>query len=538
MKTFTLEEALFEIKEYVIKEPQCHDLIFSGLSYDSRQVKKGDLFLCKGMAFKREYLNMAKEKGALAYLSEEDYHLSLPFIQVSSVRDVLAPLASFFYDHPEKEMDFIGITGTKGKTTTVYYLFSIFQEEALEKAGIDFPQGGYFSAALGKNAFLSTVKNFDGKTVTASSLTTPEPLELFSFLRKAKDQGAERVIMEVSSQALKYGRTKGLTFKHGAFLNISQDHISPVEHKDFEDYFSSKKKIFCQTEKAYINIDSPYEKEILEAARAGHEIISFSTKRKAVYQGKIVRNLEDGFVLEVDENSLKDKKLLQKEVFARDKKSAKDPSSFFLQIYSLGRFNAENALLAYAIGREEGIAKETIQRAFNRVHVDGRMELYSSSDGLIHIIVDYAHNRLSYERVVDEAHRLYPQAKIFSVSGTVGGKAENRRRDLGEICGAKTDLLYITSDDPGREDPLKIAQEIAEAVKSVGGSYHIEIDREKAISLALEEAEKRARQGEMTTLLFLGKGTDAYMFLPEGRVPMEADTIMASQWIKAYDMRS
>lgn len=517
MKIFTLKDALLLMGPYVLKAPQRKELVFSGLSYDSRKVKKGDLFLCKGKAFRREYLEMAKEKGALAYLSEKDYGFSLPWIQVSSIRDCLAPLASFFYDHPERDLDFIGITGTKGKTTSVYYLFSIFQEEALLKAGKDLPEGGYFSGALGVNALLSTVKNYDGKEANPSSLTTPEPLELFSFLRKAKDQGAERVIMEVSSQALKYERTKGLHFKHGAFLNISRDHISPVEHKDFADYFSSKLKIFEQTDKAYVNLDSSYSKEILEAAKKAKEILTFSVKKKADYQAVRLKDLEDGFLIQIRE---------------------KDSPSFEFKVRSLGLFNAENALLSYAIAREEGISRETIKRAFERVHVDGRMELYSSLDGLVHIIVDYAHNRLSYEKVADEARRLYPQAKTLAVSGAVGGKAENRRQDLGEICGAKTDLLYITSDDPGREDPLKIAQEIAEAVKSAEGSYHIELDREKAISLALKEAEKRAGQGKMTTLLLLGKGTDAYMLLPEGRVPMRADTEIASQWIKAYDQRS
>lgn len=522
MKTFRLIDVLSIIRPYLVKLSETKDLSFSGLSYDSRKVKKGHLFLCKGKAFKKEYLEMAKERGALAYISEKDYGVNLPLIQVSSIREVLSPLASFYYDHPEKELDFIAVTGTKGKTTSVYYLFSIFQQKALEEAGEEFPEAGYFAVSLGKNAFLSTVKNFDGKEISSSSLTTPEPLELFAFLRKARDQGVERVIMEVSSQALKYERTKGLHFKHAGFLNISPDHISAVEHKDFNDYFHSKLKIFGQADKAYVNLDSNYSQEILLASEKARERRTFSCKTKADYQAIDAKDLNDGFIIQIKE---------------RGKEEDKD-NPFSFKVKSPGLFNVENALLAYAICREEGISKDTIKRAMQRVHVDGRMELSHTNDSLIHIFVDYAHNRLSYETVTKEARRLYPKSRIIALSGAVGDKAENRRRDLGEVCGSKADFLFITSDDPGHEDPSKIAGEIAKAVESVGGKYQIEIDREKAIDLAFKMAEKRAQKGQETSLLLLGKGTDAYMLLKEGRVPMRRDTDLAREYIKNYDQKN
>ena len=231
------------------------DRLLTGLSYDSRSVKVGDLFVCKGNAFKAEYLDQAVKNGAAAYVSETDFGRDLPCLQVSDVRFALGLLADRFFGHPSGRLKIAGVTGTKGKTTTCFVLKSILdcwrEEQGLPGAGL-----------------LTGIVTDDGAERTAASLTTPESPDLQRHLWNAAEAGCGYLVLEVSSQALAHGRVAGVELDAAAFLNIGEDHISPKEHPDLEDYFRTKLRIFDQARTAVVNLDEPRHAEVLAAARS------------------------------------------------------------------------------------------------------------------------------------------------------------------------------------------------------------------------------------------------------------------------------
>ena len=201
------------------------------LTYDTRALGANALFICKGAHFKEEYLRDALSRGAIAYVAERQHDTDAPCILVSDIRYSLVVLGQLFYDHVTDKLTSVGITGTKGKSTTAYYVRYILNDwlRAENKP---------------ECAILSSIDNYDGKGTEESHITTPEVLELYQHFENAYESGISHLVMEASSQALKYGRVRGITFDVGAFLNIGSDHISPIEHPDFEDYFASKLKIF------------------------------------------------------------------------------------------------------------------------------------------------------------------------------------------------------------------------------------------------------------------------------------------------------
>ena len=234
------------------------------VSCDSRQVVPGTLFICKGAHFKVEFLQSAKEQGAFAYLSEKRYdQVDLPCILVSDVRLAMALLADFYYNHPSAKLGVVGITGTKGKSSTAYYLKYIFDE---------------YLAAKGQPAsgVISSIETYDGVEKFESHLTTPEPLDLERHFANGVATGMRYLTMEVSSQALKYDRVKNVEFAAAVFLNIGMDHISPIEHPDFEDYFASKLRIFSQAAAACVNLDCDHADRVLAAARAAGKRIAIA----------------------------------------------------------------------------------------------------------------------------------------------------------------------------------------------------------------------------------------------------------------------
>lgn len=215
------------------------------LTYDSREVTQGTLFICKGAAFKAEYLKNSMNQGAVCYVSEKKYELEkeVPYILVKGIRDAMAVLANFFYNKPWEDLAVIGFGGTKGKSTSTYYMKAVVDDYL---AAQDKPE----------SAVISTIDIYDGKSKVESHITTPEAVELQMHLRNALDCNIEYAEMEISSQALKYGRVDEMQFDVSVFLNISEDHISPIEHPDFEDYFQSKMKMFEKSKIAVVNLDA------------------------------------------------------------------------------------------------------------------------------------------------------------------------------------------------------------------------------------------------------------------------------------------
>jgi len=463
------------------------------LSYDSQQVVPGTLFLCKGAHFKPEYLADAARRGAFAYVSETAYpSVGLPCILVRDMRQVMAPLAVRYYNDPSQKLKVIGITGTKGKSSTAYYLKYILDR---------------YLAPAGKTCgVISSIDTWDGVERFESHLTTPEPLELQRHFAHALSSGLGYVVMEVSSQALKYHRTLGTRFAAAAFLNIGTDHISPIEHPDFEDYFRSKLKIFSQADLSCVNLDCGHAQEALDAAqRACETVFTFSRHDPAasVY-GSDVRKVGHDILFQVDAAQL----------------------SGQYRLTMPGLFNVDNALAAIALCRGLGIPLDAVREGLARARVPGRMEVYSDRTGEVTAIVDYAHNRMSFETLFRSVQQEYPGRRVVTVFGCPGKKAFDRRRDLGEVSGQYSDLVVLTEEDPGEEDVRSICREIA---SHVACPCKIEPNRGEAIRQAVLSCH------EPSVILITGKGAETRQKRGLSYIDTPSDVEYAQTFLRELD---
>lgn len=469
------------------------------VSCDSRQVVPGTLFICKGAHFKVEFLQSAKEQGAFVYLAEKKYdQVDLPCILVSDVRLAMAYLADFYYNHPSSKLGVVGITGTKGKSSTAYYLKYIFDE---------------YLAAKGQPAsgVISSIETYDGVEKFESHLTTPEPLDLERHFANAVGAGIRYLTMEVSSQALKYDRVKNVEFAAAVFLNIGMDHISPIEHPNFEDYFASKLRIFAQAAAACVNLDCDHADRVLEAARKNcPRIITFSQKDpSATIFGSQVRKAGGDILFRV--------------------KTPRYSREFRLTMPGL--FNVQNALAALAVCEAMGVPEQYAYAGLMKARVPGRMEVYSNADEKVSVIVDYAHNRLSFETLFRSVRAEYPGREMAIVFGCPGKKAYDRRRDLGEAAGHWCDRVYLTEEDSGEEDTLDICREIAPNVEKAGCPVRIIPNRGEAIRQAVLDC------AGPSVLLLTGKGRETRQKRGTAYIDTPTDVEYVQAFLQEYDLR-
>lgn len=463
---------------------------------DSRAVASNALFVCKGRTFKREYLLSAIEAGAIAYVSETDYGVDIPCVLVTDIRLALGAIADLAYDHPSGRLSVCAFTGTKGKTTSAYYLKGIFDAEAT-RSGSHRP------------GMLTSIEFDDGVESGISKLTTPEAFQLERQLANAAHSGARRLVMEASSQALKYERTYGVEFAVGAFTNIGEDHISPIEHPTFEDYFSSKLKLFAQSHIAVVNLDMDMVDRVLDAARTCEHTVTYSMENPEadVLVTKIARS-ERGIVATV-----------RTPRFERD-----------ILVPTPVRFNVSNALAAIACAEALQIDEESIVHGLGGVRVPGRMELYPTASGMILGVVDFAHNGMSLETMLRDLHENYPDRELACVFGATGGKGADRRETMGIAAGKFADRIVITEDDPGPEDPADICDTIAHFVEEQGNhAWQIVLDREEAIRTAVRETTRPA------VVIVTGKGQETRMLRKNGAEPCEADGPMLRRALDAFE---
>ena len=465
------------------------------VSYDSRQVVPGTLFICKGAHFKGEFLQSAKELGAIAYVSTTPYpEVELPCILVSDMRASIAPLADLFYNHPSGRLKVIGITGTKGKSSTAYYLKHIL--DGLEE-----------SLGRPETAVISSIDTYDGVERFESHITTPDAVDLQRHFANAAASGIDYLTMEVSSQALKYHRSLCADFAAACFLNIGQDHISPIEHPDFEDYFSSKLRIFQQGAVNCVNLDCDHADRVLAAARAaGKPVITFSQKDPSaqVYADRVRKEGRD-ILFHVRGEGL--------------------DRTFRLTMPGL--FNVENALAAISICLALHIPEDAIYAGLLRARVPGRMEVYTNADDTVVAIVDYAHNRMSFETLFSSVKKEYPGRRVVAVFGCPGKKAYDRRQALGEVSGSYSDLVILTEEDAGEEDTEAISKEIAQYVKC---PCVIQNNRGEAIRQAILGCGRTP-----SVLLITGKGAETRQKRGTAYIDVPSDVDYVHAFLQEYD---
>lgn len=463
---------------------QLADESFTSLSYNSRAVEPGCLFICKGAKFNPQYLADAKTAGALAYVSETPYEIDLPWVQVRDVRLAAPALADAFHNHPYTAFKLTGITGTKGKSTTTIFLQKILDTHLSETG----------QAQL--SGVISSINTFDGVIDEESALTTPEPLELFQHFANARHSGLPFVTMEVSSQALKYHRVHGVTFDVGVFLNIDEDHISAVEHPDFNDYFQSKLQLFKQSKHLVVNLDTAELPTVLEALPAGvsYTTISTANPQADFYASEITT---DGHSLSFTVQG--------------------EP----IKVGISGLFNVENALAAIAVASHYGISFATIRRALQAIRVPGRMEVFVGANPDLVVLVDYAHNRLSYERLFASTQATYPGFKQIIIFGCPGHKAYNRRQDLAEVSDKYADHIILTMEDQNMEPVREISEAVASFVKETPVS--IVDDRVESFAHALSLVDGK------TVIIFAGKGDETTHKILGKAVPYPSDVEIVKQ---------
>lgn len=468
----------------------------TSIMYDSREATEGGIFICKGANFLEEYLESALEKGCSAYISEVGYQTKRKsgWILVKDIRRVMPIIAEKFYGTRNQSLHLTGITGTKGKTTTAYYLKAIldcFEEKQSRQ----------------ETAILSSIEVYDGKERKPSVLTTPEALELHRHIKNAQDAGIDYLTMEVSSQALKYQRIRKLQYDIGIFLNISEDHISPAEHGDFEDYFLSKLSLFKQVKTACINLDCDHAKRVCQAAQLAERIVTFGREKEADVRLMSTQHCAGGISFRVKCDQFDEEFLISMQ----------------------GDFNAENAVAAIAAAYIYGVPVEVMKEALENVKVSGRMEEYRSRDQKVTAIVDYAHNRLSFEKLFDSVFQEHSGERIVTVFGCPGEKAYNRRKELGLIAGLFSHAVYLTADDPGMEPLEKIFREIRPNVEMSGCACTCINDRKEAVFQAVREIKGK------TVLLVLGKGNEGHQRIGAEVLSYPTDAELVRMALAEYD---
>jgi len=468
----------------LLKEPlktnQLNDYDFTYLSYDSRDLAENTLFFCKGNNFKEASLQDAINKGVEVYVSEIKYDTTAQAVIVSDIRKTMAIIAQSFYHNPQDKLYKIGITGTKGKTTTAYFVKKMLDDAFDKKVAL----------------FSSEETTLDGTTFFPSKLTTPEALDIYRQMAIACQNGLTHLVMEVSSQAYKTQRVYNLTFETGVFLNISPDHISPIEHPTFEDYFNCKRQLLLNSKQMVINYESD-QFSILEKTCQDHQIPLYTYGHKNGTYRIIDKTKERSFQLT-----------------AANKDTLNMNGTYRLSLF--GQFNHENAAAAILVCGLANATKETCQESLPLTQIPGRMNLLEKTNGA-YIFVDYAHNYLSIHSIGQFAHELRPNGRTIIVTGSAGGKAISRRPDIGKALSECADIAILTSDDPDFEDPADIAAEIKAAITNPKVEIQSALDRTSAVTSAFNQAQAN------DTVIIAGKGIEKMMKYKGKELPYEGD---------------
>ncbi len=479
--TKLLEELEYECTQGTL------DREVSAVVYDSRKVRPGCLFVClKGANFDgHSFADGAVAGGARVLVVSEDVKSvkdrDVTVIRVQDTRYALAYLSAAWFDHPAGKLKTIGITGTKGKTTSTYLVKSI-----LEAAGY-------------KVGLIGTIEIIIGEEHIHAENTTPESYLLQEYLARMAEAGLDAVVMEVSSQALMMHRSQGFVFDYGIFTNLEADHIGPNEHRDFEDYLHCKSLLFRQCRVGIGNGDDSHFEKVMEGHTCTLESFGMGENCSIRARGlELVHTPgELGVRFHVD--------------FSEE--TGQNPGGFDVEVPTPGRFSVYNALTAIAICRHFKVDTENIQKALLSAHVKGRIEMVKVSEDFT-LLIDYAHNAMALESLLTTL-REYEPHRLICLFGCGGNRARSRRYEMGEVSGRLADLTIITSDNPRFEEPQDIIEDIKSGIAKTDGKYVEICDRREAIRYAIEHG----APGDIVVLA--GKGHEDYQEIKGVKYPMD-----------------
>ena len=464
------------------------DVQIKNVVYDSRKVIEGSLFICieGGTVDGHTFIPDVVKKGAKALIVTKDVSELLPegadvtVIKVKDSRYALAFISAAYFGHPAEKLKVIGITGTKGKTTTTYLVKSIL-EHAGHKVGL-----------------VGTIEAVIGQEHIPANNTTPESYVLQEYFAKMVEAGCDTVVMEVSSQGLMLHRTQGFIFDYGIFTNIEPDHIGPLEHKDFDDYMHCKGLLFKQCRVGIVNCDDAHYQDVIKDHTCTIETFGFS--ENADYRAQDLKLISGAGFLGIDFK-------------------ARGKVNLDIELHAPGRFSVYNALCAIAICNHFGVTAEEVKEALLQAHVKGRIELVKVSDDFT-LMIDYAHNAMALESLLTTL-REYKPKRLVCLFGCGGNRSKLRRYEMGEVSGKLADLTVITSDNPRNEEPQAIIDDIKVGISKTDGKYVEIIDRKEAIAYVI----RHGQQGDVIVLA--GKGHEDYQEIKGKKYPMDERDIIA-----------
>lgn len=448
------------------------------LVYNTAKVTKECLFVCiKGAVFdSHTAAAQVAESGAGVLVVEQPVEVpaGVTVVRVADTRYALALISAAYFDYPAKKLHVIGLTGTKGKTTTTFMIRSI-----LEHAGI-------------RTGLIGTIETIIGDRHIPACNTTPESYTIQETFARMVEEGCQVAVMEVSSQGLKLHRTAGIPFELGIFTNLAPDHIGPNEHESFEEYMECKGRLFRQCRTGIVNIDDEHWQQVLEGHTCELETYGFSEKADL---------------------RASDVQLVNRPGYLGVSYQVSGLLNFPVEIDMPGKFSVYNSLVALAVCRHFDISKEDMLAALKVAKTKGRIEKIKVSDEFT-LMIDYAHNAMSLESLLTTLKEYNPK-RLVCLFGCGGNRSKLRRFEMGEVSGRLADLTVITSDNPRFEEPQAIIDDIKTGISRTDGAYVEIIDRKEAIRYVIEHGQP----GDVIVLA--GKGHEDYQEIQGVKHPMD-----------------
>ncbi len=507
-----LEHLTYECDQESLKKQ------ISGICYHSGKVKEGSLFVCiRGLRSDgHDYIREALAGGAAAVMIEKSSLVvkngdgilytgqgklcvsqmraaGVSVVVAADTRRALAAVSAAFYDYPARKLKMIGITGTKGKTTTAFLTAGILRE------------AGYRTGVIG------TIWTDNGRETRMASHTTPEAPEVQRDLAEMVNNGCTCCVMEVSSQGIKMRRVDGIRFDIGVFLNIEPDHIGKGEHASFSEYLYCKSRLLQRCETGIVNLDDPNTERILKGHTCVVEGFSRRGSGEALYRADIRSEHESFYMVRG--------KLCSRFQIRREPEGSVGAESFPVQMQLPGSFNIYNALAAASVAFHFRVSRWQIARALRRQMVPGRCENVSVSKDYV-ILIDYAHNEMSLKNLLVTLREFHPQ-RLIVLFGCGGNRSGLRRSRMGETAGRLADITILTSDNPRWEDPERILDDIETGIRGTGGRYVRIADRREAVRYAVSLA------GEGDIIVLAGKGHEGYQEINGVKYPVSERELIA-----------